>query len=128
MRSRVGARISPGAPYARHCSPAAVSRAGSQLLAASSAFCVTGMLETSPLAGVTIRQRQSSLMTATQLPVRSIGACARADGGCCGAPPPRPWAKAVEAAVSINAATHRGTEAQENVLVMCLIAHLLSSG
>jgi hypothetical protein len=66
MCTRPGNRISPAAPYPLHCSPAASSLAGSH---ASSTFLdsgVTGMLDESPLSGVTMRQRQSSAITDTQ--------------------------------------------------------------
>ena len=50
------------------------------------------MLGKSPQDDVIMRQRQSSEMIATQYPVMSIGAPARAVGG---AWPPRPWAVSV---------------------------------
>ena len=50
------------------------------------------MLGKSPRDGVIMRQRQSSEMIATQLPVRSTGACARGVGGAAGACAPRPCA------------------------------------
>ena len=51
------------------------------------------MLTMSPFAGVIIRQRQSSEMTATHCPVRSMGAAAR--GGAGAAVPPRACAACV---------------------------------
>ena len=42
MRNRPGTRMIAGAPYDLHCTPAASSRAGSQLLAISRAAGVTG--------------------------------------------------------------------------------------
>jgi hypothetical protein len=61
-----GIRITAGAPYDRHCSPAASSLAGSQALPAARPAGVSGMLAKSPLMGVTMRQRQSSVTTETQ--------------------------------------------------------------
>ena len=55
-----------GAPYALHCRPAASSFAGSQASSSFRASGFRGMLAESPLSGVTIRQRQSSLTTDTQ--------------------------------------------------------------
>ena len=78
-------RMMPAAPYTRHCSPAAMSFAGSHDSAAFRPSAVTGMLETSPFGGVIIRHRQSSVTTATQYPVKSVGAAARAVGGAEGA-------------------------------------------
>src|SRR5688572_16704437 len=104
MLRRVGARINPGAPYALHCCPAAVSRAGSHALAAARPFGLSGMLATSPRAGVTMRQRQSSLITATQYPFRSIGALALGVGGAAGVPP-RPCAETAVVAPIIASAT-----------------------
>src|SRR4029453_5578528 len=72
----------------RHSLPLAASAAASQAIAALRPSPFTGMLATSPFGGVTMRQRQSSVTTATQLPVRSIGAPWRAVGGGPGGPPP----------------------------------------
>ena len=66
MWSRPGSRMTPPTPYARHDSPAASSRAGSQLSATLRPSAFRGTLATSPFGGVTIRQRQSSLTMDTQ--------------------------------------------------------------
>src|SRR6185295_13365541 len=62
------------APYALHCSPDASSLAGSQAFRTAIAAAFTGMLTRSPLGGVTIRYRQSSVTTETQKPVTSADA------------------------------------------------------
>ena len=84
---RVGIRMIAAAPYALHWLPAASSFAGSHSLITRLAAWLTGMLAESPLSGVTIRQRQSSVTSETQLPVRSIGAPSLGDRGGCGGPP-----------------------------------------
>jgi hypothetical protein len=53
------------------------------------------MFAKSPRSGVTMRQRQSSVMTETHQPVKSIGAAARAVCGACGTPAGG-WATAAE--------------------------------
>src|SRR5688572_15640804 len=62
------------------------------------------MFAKSPRSGVTIRQRQSSVMTDTHQPVSSIGAAARAVGCGCGAPRGA-WACAVDTIIAANAMT-----------------------
>src|SRR5437764_10195145 len=66
-------------PYALQRSGPAV--AGSHASAISFPSGLTGMLDVSPFFGVSIRQRQSSVTTDTQLPVMSIGAAAFGVGG-----------------------------------------------
>jgi len=66
MFSRVGVRISAGAPYDLHCSPAWVSFCGSHFSATAWDSWFMGTLSQSPFAGVTMRQRQSSVTSATQ--------------------------------------------------------------
>ena len=79
-------RISPAAPKARHCSPAATSLAGSHALASFWPASFNGTLAKSPFGGVTMRKRQSSVMTATQLPVKSVGDAWRGVRGAWAAP------------------------------------------
>src|SRR4029450_7538066 len=79
IRSRPGTRMIAGAPYALHCNPAASSFTGSHASTILRASALMGTLAASPLSGVTMRQRQSSVTTDTQLPVRSIGAACLAD-------------------------------------------------
>ena len=85
MRSRPGWRINPGGPNALHRWPPARSAFRSH---ASATFRPAGFgtLAVSPFGGVTIRHRQSSVITETHCPVRSINAPSR------GLPiaPPRP--------------------------------------
>src|SRR4029450_13603966 len=81
IRRRPGTRMTAGAPYALHCNPAASSFTGSQASSIFRASALIGTLAASLLSGVTIRQRQSSVTTDTQLPVRSIGAACLADRG-----------------------------------------------
>src|SRR5262245_48283960 len=70
-----------GAPYALHCKPSASSLTGSQASTIFRASALIGTLAASPLSGVTMRHRQSSVTTDTQLPVRSIGADCLIDRG-----------------------------------------------
>ena len=64
----------PPTPNALHWLPLARSASRLQAAAAFRPSGLTGMLATSPAGGVTIRQRQSSVTTETQVPVRSTGA------------------------------------------------------
>src|SRR6185436_16401723 len=84
---RVGIRMIAAAPYALHWLPAASSFAGSHSLITRLAAWLTGTLAESPLSGVTIRHRQSSVTSDTQLPVRSIGAPSLGERGGAGGPP-----------------------------------------
>src|SRR5262245_14270468 len=78
---RVGKRMMPPAPKARHASPAAASAAGSQPLATCRPAAFNGTDAKSPFGGVIIRHRQSSVICATQLPVTSTCAAARGKRG-----------------------------------------------
>ena len=87
MRSRPGCRMMPPTPNALHWLPPALSASRSHASAALRPSPLTGMLAASPFGGVTIRHRQSSVTTATQLPMRSMGAACRAVSGGPGGPP-----------------------------------------
>ena len=81
MRTRPGCRINPGGPNALHNAPRARSAFRSQASAALRPAALSGTLDVSPFGGVTIRHRQSSVMTETHCPVMSISAAlARAAG------------------------------------------------
>ena len=62
MCTRVGLRIRPAAPYARH----EPSVAGSHELPTFVPSALSGTLAKSPFGGVTMRHRQSSVTTETQ--------------------------------------------------------------
>ena len=66
MCSRPGTRMIPPAPYALHWLPSASSFAGSHAAPIARAARLSGTPAKSPLAGVCIRQRQSSVTTDTQ--------------------------------------------------------------
>jgi hypothetical protein len=102
MRNRVGWRRSPAMPNASHCP----SMAGVQALATLVPSAFRGRLATSPAGGVTMRQRQSSVMTATQFPVKSIVAMDCGVGGVV-APPPPCGACAATPLPNVAAATKR---------------------
>src|SRR5688572_2722600 len=123
----------PAAPYALHALPSASSFAGSHFSAAWAAAGLYGMLPCaeglgpapmnptpgfsivpatplpkSPFPAVNMRTCQSSVITAVQYPVRSIGA--RAFGVEGGAPRPRPaWAWIIE-----DPASHTSAAASTN--------------
>src|SRR5262245_47866655 len=105
----------PPTPNALHWLPALLSASRFHDAATFRPSALTGMLATSAVmspprppgdgaGGVTMRQRQSSVTIDTQVPVRSIGASARAG---CGGPPPRPppprWAEAPDSPINMTA-------------------------
>src|SRR5689334_22149474 len=93
------------APYDRHCWPDASSRAGSQLSPTLRPSALSGSVSYTPFLGVTIRNFQSSVMTETQYPVRSIAAPSR---GVAGGPARPPRCASIEiVAANMTAAIRR---------------------
>src|SRR5687767_12814003 len=83
--------------------PAASSFAASQASAIFRPSAFSGTLPYSPLGGVIMRYRQSSVTTETQCPVRSTGADALAPLPAAGWPAPRPrWAWRVLGSANIT--------------------------
>src|ERR1700733_5411401 len=76
-----GRRTIAAAPYALHCPPEDSSFAGSHAWAALRPSALSGTDSASPLGGTVMRERQSSVTSETQYPVRSTGAAARGVGG-----------------------------------------------
>src|SRR5277367_4686341 len=106
-----GWRTIAAAPYALQRPPEDSSCAGSHAWAAFRPSALSGTDSASPLGGKVMRERQSSVTSETQYPVRSTGAAARGvGGGPGGGPKPGgcPCAETITAVTLNNRPTDQG--------------------